>query len=202
VEGKDDLHSVTSLLERRGYDWNRNELAPWVHDSGGIEALLKSFPLALKTYVRVGLVIDADLSLTNRWAQVVGILAANGISPPPVPDRKGLVMSVAGPSRLERFGLWIMPDNQSPGALEDFLQRLVPVGDKCWTHADSSTRQARVLGGPLKEKDQSKGAIHTWLAWQDPPGQPFGTALNASVLRHDSPEALAFMAWFMRLFGA
>lgn len=30
---------------------------------------------------------------------------------------------------------------------------------------------------------------------------PFGIALNASILRHDSKEALAFVAWFQRLFA-
>jgi hypothetical protein len=200
VEGRDDLHSTTNLLERHGYNWNNNALAPFVYDSGGIDPLFEALPLALKSCVRVGVVIDADLNLTRRWAQAEAILKANGIAPPPSPSQQGLVMSVAGPARLERLGLWIMPNNQSAGVLEDFLQRLVPAGDKCWQHADASTKEARVLGAPLKENDHAKGAIYTWLAWQDPPGQPFGTALNARILGHDSPEALEFVAWFKRLF--
>jgi hypothetical protein len=199
VEGKDDLHSITNLLERHGYDWNHNALAPYVHDSGGIERLFEALQLALKTCVRVGVVIDADLSPTNRWAQVEAILKVNGIAPP-APNQKGLVMSVAGPARLERLGIWMMPDNQTAGVLEDFLRRLVPVGDTCWQLADTSTKQARAHGAPLKENDHAKGAIHTWLAWQDPPGQPFGTALNAHILNHDSTEALEFVNWFNRLF--
>ena len=202
VEGKDDLHSITNLLQRHGYDWNKTASAPYVHDSGGIEPLFDALPLALKSHVRVGVVVDADLSSTNCWARVGAILRANGITPPPAPNPQGLVVSVAGASRLERFGIWIMPNNQASGVLEDFLQRLVPAGDRCWMHADVSTKQARALGGPLKENDHTKGAIHTWLAWQDPPGQPFGTALNARILNHDSPEALAFVAWFKRLFEA
>jgi hypothetical protein len=96
----------------------------------------------------------------------------------------------------------MMPNNQTAGVLEDFLQRLIPAGDTCWQHADTSTRQARDLGAALRENDHAKGAIHTWLAWQDPPGQPFGTALNARIFHHDSPEALEFVAWFKRLFEA
>jgi hypothetical protein len=202
VEGKDDLHSITNLLERHGYDWNNDAQAPFVHDYDGIDSLLESLPLALKSLVRVGVVIDADLNPTNRWAQIEAILKASGIVPPPRPDHDGLVMPVAGLGKLELFGIWIMPNNQTPGALEDFLQRLVPAGDRCWQLADTSTKQARGLGAPLKEKDHPKGAIHTWLAWQDPPGKPFGTALSAHILNHDSSEALQFVAWFNRLFGS
>lgn len=202
VEGKDDLHAISHLLERHGYDWNHNASAPWIHDSGGVEQLLRLLPSALKTCVRVGVVIDADLKLPNRWAQVAAILHERGITPPSSLDRQGLVMPVAGPSRLERLGLWLMPDNQSPGMLEDFLRRLVPPNDRCWAHADEATRQARILGGSLKEADHSKGAIHTWLAWQDPPGRTFGTALNAGIFDCEHREALGFVAWFRRLFDA
>ncbi|HEX7499224.1 MAG TPA: DUF3226 domain-containing protein [Polyangia bacterium] len=201
VEGKDDLHSIINLLQRHGYDWNNSALAPFVHDSGGIEPLFEVLPSALKTYFRVGVVIDADLSPTNRWVRLEAILKASGIALPSSPSRQGLVIPVIGQARLERFGIWIMPNNEVAGALEDFLKGLVPEADTCWQHADTSTKQARVIGAPLKENDHAKGAIHTWLAWQDPPGQPFGTALNARILNHDSPEALGFVAWFKRLFG-
>jgi hypothetical protein len=200
VEGRDDQHSITNLLQRHGYEWNHNALAPFVRDSGGIEPIFQALPLALKTYVRVGVVMDADLSPTNRWARVEAILKANKIEPPQSPNQQGIVIATTGPARLERFGIWMMPNNRTEGALEDFLQRLVPAGDTCWQHADDSTRHACALGAPLKQNDHVKGAIHTWLAWQDPPGQPFGTALNAHILGHNSPEALDFVAWFRRLF--
>ena len=201
VEGKDDLHSITELLQRHGYDWNNNEFAPFVYDSGGIEPLFEALPAALKTLVRVGVVIDADLSASNRWARIETILEASGIAPPPGPDQQGVILSLSGPTRLERIGIWIMPDNRAAGVLEDFLQRLVPAGDSCWQHADASTSQARALGAPLRPNDHMKGAIHAWLAWQKSPGQPFGTALNAGILSHDSSEALDFVDWFKRLFG-
>jgi hypothetical protein len=202
VEGRDDKHSIINLLQRHGYDWNKTALAPYVHDSGGIEPLFEALPSALKTLVRVGVVIDADLSPTNRWARIAAIIKTSGIEPPPGPSKEGVVIPVADPARLERFGIWIMPNNQAAGVLEDFLAKLVPEKDACWQLADTSAKQARAIGAPLKENDQTKGAIHTWLAWQDPPGQPFGTALNARIFNHDSLEALAFVAWFKRLFEA
>jgi hypothetical protein len=87
VEGKDDLYSITELLQRHGYDWNNNSLAPLVYDSGGIEPLFEALPAALKTLVRVGVVIDADLSASNRWARMEAILKTSGIAPPPWPSQ-------------------------------------------------------------------------------------------------------------------
>jgi hypothetical protein len=82
VEGRDDKYSITNLLQRHGYDWNDSALAPYVHDCGGIDPLFEVLPLALKTYVRVGVVMDADLSPTNRFERVAAILKASGITPP------------------------------------------------------------------------------------------------------------------------
>jgi hypothetical protein len=200
VEGKDDLHSVTGLLQRHGYDWNANVNAPFVYNAEGIEPLLEALPLAIKTYARVGVIIDADLRPTDRWARIEGILNASGLTLPSGSKAGGLVMSIVGHAQLERLGIWIMPDNQSSGILEDFLQKLVPARDPCWQHAEASTSEAIDKGAPLKANDHSKGTIHTWLAWQDPPGVPFGTALTSHILSHDSHEALAFVAWFKRLF--
>ena len=49
-------------------------------------------------------------------------------------------------------------------------------------------------------RNHAKSHLHTWLAWQREPGRPFGTALTAQIFGHDSPETLAFLAWFRRLF--
>ena len=39
---------------------------------------------------------------------------------------------------LPRFGVWLMPDNQSRGILEDFLHFLVPAGSQLFEHVKSS----------------------------------------------------------------
>ena len=93
-----------------------------------------------------------------------------------------------------------MPDNSSPGILEDFLSRLVPREDTIWDHAGEVVAEARRFGARCREVDHLKSSLHTWLAWQEDPGLPFGTALRAQVFRHDSEDALRFVAWFRRLF--
>jgi hypothetical protein len=205
VEGPDDQHAVTHLMKRHGFDWDDARLTrPFIESSKGVSELLDSTRRSTdaKSYSRLGLVIDADLKIAQRWAQVQGCFSHLGIQLPDAPEVGGTVVEVQQPGlKLTRLGFWLMPDNQQPGILEDFLSKLVPAGDPCWAYADEVTTQARTLGGRLAEKDHAKGRIHTWLAWQHNPGLPFGTALTAHVLGHDSPEATRFVAWFQRLFG-
>ncbi len=42
--------------------------------------------------------------------------------------------------------------------------------------------------------------MHTWLAWQEEPGKPFGIALKAGYFDHQSPAADHFVDWFMQTF--
>jgi hypothetical protein len=201
VEGKDDEHSIINLLKRQGFDWDGPGLIPFVHDARGVDSLLGALPVALKSHRRLGIVVDADLVLADRWNRVRNILVAAGLDVPQQPDPDGTVISCSGPASLERVGIWLMPDNKSAGTLEDFLARLVPTGDSCWPHAQKSTSDARALhGAPLEARDHAKGVIHAWLAWQKDPGQPFGTAITARVLGSNSSETETFIAWFRRVF--
>jgi hypothetical protein len=197
VEGIDDKWTIINLLKRHSYDWDDpSQPRPFVRELGGFPAVLDGLSAALKTFARYGIVVDADQSTAKRWQAVVTELAKIGVSAPASPVSDGLV------TQLEscRFGVWLMPDNQQPGMLEDLLATLVPTGDPCWAHAGQATTEARILGAPLRSSDARKGTMHAWLAWQEQPGQPFGTALTTRVLRHDSPQARAFVEWFRRLF--
>ncbi len=187
VEGKDDQWSIIGLLARHGFDWEDAAAdSPYVHDCGGVDKLLDAGVIAasLKTYRRLGWVLDADLEPLSRWAQIRDALAKNGLSVPGAPPADGLV--IPGLSSDSRVGVWLMPDNSAPGCLEDFLGKLVPGGDACWTHAGSSTEHARTIGAPLAHKDLSKGAVHAWLAWRETPGMPFGTAWSCSSIPRSS----------------
>jgi hypothetical protein len=188
-----------NLLKRHGFDWDAKDVVvPYVHDAGSVEQVLEGIDAGVKSYERFGILVDADTEPTRRWEQVRGRLRSAGIAAPDQADRAGLV--IPGRSSKQRVGVWLMPDNRTAGILEDFLATLVPAGDLIWPHAESSTAQARTLEAPLAEKDTMKGVLHAWLAWREEPGLPFGTALTAKVLGHDSAEALAFVTWFRRLF--
>jgi hypothetical protein len=92
-----------------------------------------------------------------------------------------------------------MPNNQESGSLETFLVKLVPAGNACWQYAVQATQTA--IGKGCIVGNEAKAALRAWLAWQDAPGLPFGTALKAGIFNHDSPEALSFVLWFKQLFS-
>jgi len=94
-----------------------------------------------------------------------------------------------------------MPDNQNPGKLEDFLAVLIPPGDRCWPWAEQVTLKAREeYGATFSTLDSIKAQIHTWLAWQEEPGLPFGTAITAATFAHDAMLATLFVRWMTQLY--
>jgi len=94
-----------------------------------------------------------------------------------------------------------MPDNaMDEGRLEDLVQTLVPDGDILFDLARTATADARKKGAQFPEQYIKKAELHCWLAWQEKPGAPFGVALKAKFLNHDSEVANKFVAWFRNLF--
>ncbi|HEY0514945.1 MAG TPA: DUF3226 domain-containing protein [Thermoanaerobaculia bacterium] len=200
VEGPDDQHSVIHLMARHGFDWDDESTPrPFVSPEGGIEKLLRSVSVALKgTYERIGIILDANSSLGDRWAQIRARASQIGLDLPESPAPGGTVVQGRQPG--SRVGVWLMPDNSSSGTLESFLSTLVSAEHPIWIYAGQVTREARQRGARFPEKDHLKSVLHTWLAWQEEPGLPFGTALKAGIFETDREGALGFVAWFRNLF--
>jgi hypothetical protein len=200
VEGVTDMFSIVHLLSRHTIDWDKDPNAPYIQDMHGIDNLIPAVSVAAIGYRRLGIVVDADdTAHVNRFEQLRGQLGQRGIALPPAMDRDGLVVPGYRPGW--RVGVWIMPDNESSGFIEDFLGQLVPEDDRCWTHATQATEDAKKLGAPFKPHELTKSVLHSWLAWQDPPGLRFGEALAKRILGHDSDVALRFVRWFKKLFS-
>lgn len=169
-----------------------------MHDCGGFDPLRASLTVSAKSYERLGIMVDANADIYRRWNQVKSELDKVDVALSDSPASGGVI--IPGMQSDWRVGVWLMPDNQNRGQLEDFLCRLVPANDRCWAHACEATRRAKDLGAAFPEKVLCKANIHTWLAWQDTPGLPFGMAVTARYFCVDSVEALAFSDWFKRLF--
>lgn len=200
VEGPDDKHCVIHLMRRHGINWDDpRALLPHMHSCEGFDSLVASLSVSAKSYERLGIMVDANSDVHHRWLQVKDGLGRAGVTLPDNPQLSGVV--VPGMYADWRVGVWLMPDNQSHGQLEDFLCKLVPSDDRCWSHAGEAARRARELGARFPDKSFSKASIHTWLAWQETPGLPFGTAITAMYFGVDSPEALRFVQWFSQLFS-
>jgi hypothetical protein len=93
-----------------------------------------------------------------------------------------------------------MPDNQTtPGILENFVSFLIPDTDtSLWQYAQDCVNKIPVQPH-FSEGDAPKADIHTWLAWQEEPGQRLGDAITNSF-NADAPHALKLIDWVRRVF--
>ena len=67
-------------------------------------------------------------------------------------------------------------------------------------HVGASVERAKELGAPYRHVHRAKAELHTWLAWQDPPGLQMHLAVRARLLRPTEAVTSGFVAWFRRLF--
>lgn len=197
VEGPDDEHVFKNLCGRHGFP-----LLDEVRPHGGYTALLDAIPTRLKEsdIESLGIVIDADTDLASRWAAVSDRLRKGGYEVPQDPERSGLVLPSPQGTLLPRVGVWIMPDNNLPGILEDFIRDLVPAGDHLYGYAEQCVAGIDTAEKLFRDLDLPKVHIHTWLAWQDEPGKPLGQAITRGILDADSAKALEVVAWLKRLY--
>ena len=204
VEGNDDAYAVVGLMQHH-VPWgdSREQWPVWIRETGGVDQLLHEDTLA--AYLQqpglqaLGICVDANEKLDSRWARCRQLCEALRVPAPAAPPAGGLIEAVPdGP----RVGIWLMPDNRSAGMLETFLTYLVPGGsDALWAYAQEAARQARKFGATYADAHRDKADIHTWLAWQAPPGRPFGEALKRAILDPRSQRAKPFVDWFIELFG-
>ena len=204
VEGKDDLHAICHLLIRHGIDYDHKpwpESFPTIKPVGSKDELLDGMEtaIALSSGRSIGFVLDADSSLESRWSAVSSRLKRSGVDTPTDVPPSGFVGEAS--QYRARVGAWVMPDNRRDGTLERFLEDLVRENDKLLPYAKASTRGAKELDASFPDGLVVKAELHAWLAWQEEPGLPYGSAIRARYFSHDSEAAQMFVAWFCCLFG-
>ncbi len=220
TEGKDDMYVFHHLLAHYGVP---EGIIDFKHYDG-ITILLEVLPEQLRAsgLERLGIVVDADTDLTARWNSLKHILTKAGyLNLPDTPLPEGTIINQEGLAKiitqagdqmitqsgatiiqegLPKVGIWIMPDNQLPGMLEDFVRFLVPENDPLWDKAkgclDEIPEDLRRFSGT----HFAKAHIHTWLAWQEKPGTPLGSAINQRYLKAEAAHAKLLIEWIKRLF--
>ncbi len=198
VEGVNDVHVMGHICGNRDI--------PRLDDIVGhksVEHLLESFPVRLKESDGdiIGVVIDADTDLSSRWESIRHSLIRNGYANiPPVPSSDGTIIDPPADTLLPRVGVWIMPDNRTTGILEDFLRFLVPEGSALFKHVTDSVATIPAGEQRFGAAARPKAVIHTWLAWQEKPGRPLGTAITAKYLDPNVPQVDVLVSWLTRLF--
>jgi hypothetical protein len=195
VEGVNDCHVVLALCGTHKVPETFG-----LYQCGGKGRVLKrlnALIVAPDQPYAIGAVLDADADLEDEWRSVRAKLRDHSYRFPNSPNVDGTILEEPG---LPRVGLWLMPDNQTPGMLEDFCIQMIKGTGHQQAEAAVSTAQAAGVC-TFKPDHLSKAIVHTYLAWQDEPGRPLGQAITSRTLRPDTETAKAFVAWLTRLFG-
>lgn len=210
VEGINDKSFFEEFCKRNGLDTQVTVAPPRDLDAqkNSKQAAINHLPLLLKQLQdgqleRLGLIVDADQiadgnGFDNTVKQVSNALAAEGFATPPKRLPKG-GLAFTHPDGLPDFGLWVMPDNQNEGILEDWIGQSLHQDEQVLFDHARVTVQA--LKSPrFKPIRQRKAEIATWLAWQANPGEGLYYAFKDKLLEPGSALYLGLREWFDEIF--
>ncbi|MDR0940679.1 MAG: hypothetical protein LBM68_00465 [Bacteroidales bacterium] len=194
VEGKDDQHVMWALCEK----FNIPEEFD-VIDCEGIDNLFESIPVRFKEsgIQAIGIIIDADTDIQNRWISVRNLLVNQGFVIPENLPKNGLIIS----NGKVKVGVWIMPSNDTNGMLEDFVSFLIPPTDELLPIVDATLNEIeskKLNKYALSHK--SKARIYSWLSWQETHGIPMGQSITKQYLTTDNENCKQLIHWLQELF--
>ncbi|OYD95565.1 hypothetical protein CDG76_11500 [Nostoc sp. 'Peltigera membranacea cyanobiont' 210A] len=203
VEGQDDLRVIPELIEKNGIPWGdkKKEAIVLIEDCGGyenIDANLISTELRASGLTHLGVIIDADEDLSVRW---ISIRNACLPSIPDIPEEISETGLIHVTNNGIKFGIWIMPDNQTRGMLETFLAYMIKdEAETIWQYAQEVAQEAKNKGASFKDSYLDKAKIYSWLAWQEEPGRQLHQAIKYKILNPQHPKAQTFLIWFKTLY--
>lgn len=194
VEGQDDLHVLWHLRQRQA-----SATSFCIEDKGNDSELLASIVPEVRVEDRkaLGILIDANDNLRSRWDAISGRLDRLGIRTPAIPDPNGTIIDTP---ELPRVGIWLMPDNQSTGELEDFIKPMIPANDPNWPLSKRYVASIPKSDRKFREGKILRAKIHAWLAVRKEP-RPMGRAITTADLEVDGELCQRFVAWLTRLFA-
>ena len=193
VEGPDECHVVSKLLAR--YEIEPSfKIAP----KGSFEELRSSIYNEVNAPKRrvLGILADANDHPDRRWQSISDQLRRAACDVPNQCSSTGTIFP--GP-RGTRVGVWLMPDNQHQGELEDFVAGMIPEGEPTWPRARQYIDDIPDCERKFRPGKLTRAYVHAWLATRREP-RPMGLAITAGDLLHDSPIAASFVDWLRMLF--
>ncbi len=192
VEGADDQHVVRHLCgchqdmppfaicDKRGFPRLRAAIGPETKVSGR---------------VALGILVDANSQPCGRWQAIAHQLQEVDIELPTQMAAAGAIVDGS-----PRVGVWLMPDNESTGELEDFVTRLIPDQDPIWPRAQRYIDDLPAAHRKFAAQKVLRAKIHAWLAVREEP-RKMGAAIGAGDLDVAAPLAGRLVGWLRDLFG-
>ena len=215
VEGQDEKHVILHLCDRHpdfrverapghSYGTLRYLAAPpfRVSDIGdGVSTLIKTMGTGIKAPGRevIGFVMDANGDLTQRWGEITMAFktAKVDVELPTLPNPTGTI--IEADERWPRIGVWLMPDNESEGELEDFVMKMIPHGDIVWPFAQSYIGGIPESQRKFGSSKTAKAQFYSWLATRREPVR-MGAAIGAGDLEPVGVHCDGLFRWLIDLF--
>jgi len=195
VEGKDDKRVVEHLWEQ-----NYGSDPPFrIEDKGGIDSLLRSIPVEIKSrgLETMGIMLDSNDDVIGRWQSVVFQLKKITESLlSDAPHKDGFILHEMHP----KIGIWLMPNNDSPGELENFISELIPENDLMWPLVEGWFSGITDDHRKFNLDKELRAKIHVWLSTLKRPLR-MGTAIKSRDLNSSAPIAKSFCNWLNNLFS-
>jgi hypothetical protein len=207
VEGDNDKRVIPEFIENNGIKWEvkPQEYIVKIKTKNSKEKLLDQktlkYELQASGLKALGIVVDADDNPQTRKQRIEQIYQSFGKKSNDNLSSDGLIFQL---NSGIKFGIWMMPDNDNQGMLETFLSYLIPQNNpnhnSLWQYVEEVVKEAGNLGATYKEVHLDKAKIHTWLAWQDEPGNQLHQAIKYKIFNSSHPKGQSFFSWFKQLY--
>ena len=172
------------------------------------EGVFERLPLLLKNIEdgklkQLAIVVDADYKEANglgyqatikRISAIVAkydfFLAKN--------QNNGLIFNHT--DGFADIGLWIMPNNNDDGMLEDFIKSCIHNQEQAlFNHASDTV--INLTDKKFKDHHYSKAEIATWLAWQKVPSHGLYIAIKDKLLDNDNRLFQQLSDWLKYVYS-
>lgn len=191
VEGWIDMTIVRSIIKL-----NQSRLEIDITDCEGIDKLITGIKGAIKAenYMAVGIMVDANSDPMERWNMISNQVRAAGINLPDVPDPSGVIID-----GKPRVGIWLMPDNRTPGEIEDFVAKLIPQNDPIWPKSQKYIDDISEEHRKFSPAKLAKAKTYAWVSTRRRPGL-IDSAINSQDLDLSGEIYQNFVCWLKELF--
>lgn len=146
----------------------------------------------------IGIILDADNDINARYQEIIGSKVGEFYKK--LPDNMPKTGLIHVENGLPKLGIWIMPNNQDNGALEEFYLELATDIDTDFIDNIIKEAEKKNLTS-FKPQHRKKAIMHTYFAWQNTPGMPLYSAINKIALDNNKDIAKAFKVWLIKLFS-
>lgn len=193
VEGWMDKTIVQSIMK---LNQSISEPEIYIKPCGGINKLIGDIKNAIEEEGRiaVGIMVDANSSPIDRWDMISDQVKATGINLPDDLDPRGVIIE-----GIPRVGVWLMPDNRTPGEIEDFVAKLIPHNDPIWPKSKRYIDSIPEGDRRFPKTKIAKAKTFAWVSTRKRPGI-IDSAINSQDLDLSRDLYKSFVRWLEKLY--